>query len=311
MTPSRILLVLPLTMLVLLRVPPAIAQAANLQVVALNWEAAEYLLNLDITPMAVVDAEDYRRWVIKPALPESVPSAGSRNESNPELLAELKPDLIVTSPVLERIEPMLEHIAPVLSLEDYNANIAAMPAARQRYLSLASRVDQLPVAKERLNALTAHFEMLQCKLKAHFPAGLPDVTLARFASPTTVLVFGDNSMPDVALKQLGMKASFVLPPASWGITQLPVARLAYVNAGYVLYFEPFYQQEKLFESAMWQAMPFVRSKHFASMVPTWTYGGLFSLQYIADAIAKALLASESEQGSDISRTCADLESAQP
>jgi iron complex transport system substrate-binding protein len=45
------------------------AMPAAKRIVALNWEAAENLLELGITPLAVADADDYRRWVAQPCCP--------------------------------------------------------------------------------------------------------------------------------------------------------------------------------------------------------------------------------------------------
>src|SRR5690606_22500578 len=82
------------------------------RIVALTWEAAEQVLELGITPLAVADADDYREWVVRPELPASVLSAGTRLEPNLELLVELKPDLILISPVLADMQAQLARIAP-------------------------------------------------------------------------------------------------------------------------------------------------------------------------------------------------------
>ena len=46
---------------------------AEPRVVALSWEATEHLLKLDITPIAVADADQYRAQVARPPLPTQVP----------------------------------------------------------------------------------------------------------------------------------------------------------------------------------------------------------------------------------------------
>lgn len=67
------------------------------RIVALNWDLAEQLLELGITPVGVPNIKDYTTWVVKPAIPNSVEDLGTRAEPNMQKLAELKPDLILAA----------------------------------------------------------------------------------------------------------------------------------------------------------------------------------------------------------------------
>ncbi len=71
--------------------------AGSPRIVCLEWTAAELVLTLGIVPVALADVAGYREWVAAPALPASVLDLGSRGEPNKELVARLKPDLIVAT----------------------------------------------------------------------------------------------------------------------------------------------------------------------------------------------------------------------
>lgn len=52
------------------------------RIVALNWDLAEQLLELGVTPVGVPNIKDYTTWVVKPTIPESVQDLGTRAEPN-------------------------------------------------------------------------------------------------------------------------------------------------------------------------------------------------------------------------------------
>ena len=281
--------------LLLLWLTPLWAQDAP-RVAALSWEAAEHLLMLDVTPLTVADAGDYRTWVVRPTLPDGVPSAGSRLEPNLELLAELQPQLIVIAPQLEDIRPLLERIAPVQLYPGFGQQHDNQQAQREAFLDLARALGREALARRRLQAMDAELVQLRERLQVHFAGQLPAVTVIRFSSPTAAFINGPNSMPQHALTLLGLQPALPLEPSPWGITQVPITTLGHIERGVVLHIEPFAQEAQLFASPLWQAMPFVRGGRFAAMPSTWTYGGVFSLQYLAESISGALLKLPAESG---------------
>ncbi|WP_236743945.1 ABC transporter substrate-binding protein [Marinobacter similis] len=72
------------------------------RIVALNWAATEALLLLGVTPIGVADKTGYATWVREPVLPDHVPNIGTRVAPSLEAIAELEPDLIVTSSEMHR-----------------------------------------------------------------------------------------------------------------------------------------------------------------------------------------------------------------
>ncbi|WP_374497517.1 iron-siderophore ABC transporter substrate-binding protein [Vogesella indigofera] len=259
------------------------------RVVALSWEAAEQLLELGITPLAVADADDYRQWVVRPTLPPATLPAGGRLEPNLELLASLKPDLIIISPSLLDMRPQLARIAPVLYFDAYRHDHDNAQVARDIYLQLAGLFGRSALAQQKLAAMQQGFARLRGRLQQRFGAQLPRVDVIRFASPAVVYLYGSNSMPLHALQRLGI-AGTPQPAASiWGVTQQKVVQLGQLRDSVVLYQQPFEQAGKLFGTPLWRAMPFVQRGRFAAVRATWSYGGIFSLYYLAEAMTDALL----------------------
>lgn len=69
------------------------------------------------------------------------------------------------------------------------------------------------------------------------------VTL-RFANPTSVFLYTENSTPQYVLEQLGLSSALPQPPKEWGIVQKRLSELQHVEQGYVLYFLPFAEEKK-------------------------------------------------------------------
>lgn len=269
---------------VLLCLLAGLAQAEP-RVVALSWEAAEHLLKLDITPIAVADADQYRAQVVRPPLPAQVPSAGSRRAPDLEQLAALKPDLIVIGEPLEGMRAQLARIAPVTTYGSLSQEQDSYLVARDDYLALAQRFGREDHALRELAAMQVQVDELHRQLVEHFRGQLPKVVVIRFTSPSTVRVDGSDSMIDHALQQLHLQPAYPQPREA----VVPVQALASIEEGVVLYIEPFAGQAQLFATREWRAMPFVRADRFAAMPDTWAHGGVFSIQYLAEAITKALL----------------------
>jgi len=283
MKPSPVLACLALLCCLIPELP------AEPRIAALSWEPTEHLLQLGITPLTVADAQDYRDWVVQPALPPHVPNAGTRTEPNLELLAQLRPELILITPLLEDIRGSLERIAPVLSYGDFTQREDNLQLQRRNFLHLAAHLQRSELAEQRLRHMEQRIADLRQQLLEHFGGELPKVTLIRFASPTHVQIFGPNSLPQHAMDLLGLQPAQPVALSRWGNIQAPVTQLGTLEDGVVIYIEPFAQQERLFNTRLWQAMPFVRQQRLAGMRATWTHGGVFSTQYLAEAISEALL----------------------
>lgn len=261
------------------------------RIVALNWDLAEQLLELGITPVGVPNIKDYSEWVVKPAIPASVDDLGTRAEPNMQKLAELKPDLILAASPQKDLIPRLQTIAPVLYYESYAGQQDSAQEVIDNFKQIAQVVNKSDVANQKLQAMQTRFAELRHQLIEAFGEPLPQVLAMRFANQTSVYLYTEHSTTQYVLKQLGLTPALSLPSQPWGISQKRITELQHIKDGYVLYFGPFTQQQKaqLNKSMLWKAMPFVRNGHVNEAEPVWNYGGAMSMEYIAESITKSML----------------------
>src|SRR5271155_2310939 len=84
-------------------------------------------------PIAIVDAVSWNKFVVEPPLPPGIADLGLSTEINFELLASLKPDLILTSPFVQELEPAQKRSGETLSLSVFEPG--SVPFAQQRAIT--------------------------------------------------------------------------------------------------------------------------------------------------------------------------------
>ncbi|MBR9727417.1 ABC transporter substrate-binding protein [Shewanella intestini] len=262
--------------------------ATPTRIVALNWDLAEQLLDVGITPVGVANPTDYRTWVVHPTMPDSVANVGTRMEPSLAEIAALKPDLILAASPQKDLLARLQRIAPVLYYDTYNSHESAANAAINNFRLIADVVDKSSVAEQKIAHMQQRFVTLKQQLSVAYPQ-LPQVVALRFANENSVFIYGKNSTTEYAMTQLGLRLAMPQPGSRWGIVQKRVIDLAKIDQGYVLYFKPHYYQQQLDASILWQAMPFIKNGHIHSVEPVWNYGGAMSILRIAEQITASLL----------------------
>lgn len=264
--------------------------AAPSRVIALSWEATEYLLTLGVTPLAIADYRDYQQWVIEPALPATVLDAGSRLEPNLERIYALKPDLIIINPALAAMQTSLEKIAPTLLLDAFREDHDNAQAAEQLQRQLARRLGREKQHDAFLQAKAQKLSALRQQIEQRYGQSAPPICMVRFASPTTFWVYGENSMLEAAMKSLGLKNACPQPRSAWGTRLRKLPDLAQLQHGLLLTLAPFPRQAELIRSPVWQALPVVQAQQVRAIDSVWTNGGLYSTQRLAETMTRVLLA---------------------
>ncbi|MFD2176122.1 iron-siderophore ABC transporter substrate-binding protein [Veronia pacifica] len=259
------------------------------RVAALNWDIAEQVIELGITPVGMPDIKGYQEWVVKPAVPSDVRDIGTRSEPNYELLAELKPDVILIASPQKDLFERLSEIAPVLFYQTYSEKHDNISAAFQSFRQIAQVLGKEAVADKKLALISERMDELKEQLDIAFPGDKPLVTTFRFASETSVYIYGKNSIPEYVLRYMGFENAMPQPASQWGVTQKGVTDLRHIKNGIAMYFQPFNHKAKLERSVVWRAMPFVRNKRVTDIESTWSYGGAMSVLYNAEAITASLL----------------------
>lgn len=152
------------------------ASAPVLRIATIDWTIAETLLALGVTPLAVGDVGSYRAWVGEPLLSAAVVDIGQRAQPNRELLAELKPDRILISPLAAPLAPTLSRIAPVQSIALYEPDADLWQRLHEATLTIAALVDKTAEAEQ----LLARLDQDLAQMRATLPEDLPPLLVVQF-----------------------------------------------------------------------------------------------------------------------------------
>lgn len=282
-------LVTLLILLTLSATPGRAQDEAPPRIATLSWALTEHVLELDIVPVGVADVAGYRQWVRRPALGEGVVDLGLRQEPNIERLADLAPDLILASERQADLVPVLRRIAPVRVIRGFDAAQDNAAAARAAYLDLARDLDRTSLARDRLAALDARIAAAGARVRDHFGGEVRPILPIRLLTPESLRVHGANSMALAALDGMELRHAAPGQPTAWGFVQKRVEDLAGFKHAIVLQIGPFAEKDTLAARQIWQFMPFIRAGRYAETSAVWTFGGVFSLGYLAETFSGALL----------------------
>lgn len=280
----------------MLQAEPAMPAAADLpqadavksvpRIATVDWTIAETLLALGVTPLAVGDVSAYRAWVGEPLLPADVVDIGLRAQPNRELLAELKPDRILISPLAAPLAPTLSRIAPVQSIALYDPQTDLWQRLHEATLTIAALVNKTAEANVLLTDLNRDLE----QMKQTLPAELPPLLVVQFIDERHVRVFGRHSLFEAVMQRLGLRNAWQGETNAWGFSvasieqfmALPAARLVVVDP------IPVGVSERLQEPGLWQHLPLVQQAPVLHLPAVWSFGGVLAARRFASLLNEAL-----------------------
>ncbi|HHQ4900989.1 TPA: ABC transporter substrate-binding protein [Aeromonas veronii] len=257
------------------------------RIATVDWTIAETLLALGVTPLAVGDAGPYQAWVGEPRLPAGVVDIGLRTQPNRELLAELKPDRILISPLAAPLAPTFSRIAPVSTIALYDGQTDLWQRLHEVTLTLARMVGKTAEGERLLAGLDRDLASMQARL----PADLPPLLVVQFIDERHVRVFGRHSLFDAVMTRLGLRNGWQEQTNDWGFSvvsieqfmTLPTARLVVVDP------IPVGVNERLQEPGLWQHLPLVRQAPVLHLPAVWSFGGVLAARRFAGLLSDALL----------------------
>ncbi|MGL6604955.1 ABC transporter substrate-binding protein [Aeromonas hydrophila] len=266
--------------------PQADAVKSVPRIATVDWTIAETLLALGVTPLAVGDVGSYRAWVGEPLLPAAVVDIGQRAQPNRELLAELKPDRILISPLAAPLAPTLSRIAPVQSIALYEPDADLWQRLHEATLTIAALVDKTTEAEHLLSTLDQ--DLVQ--MRATLPEDLPPLLVVQFIDERHVRVFGRHSLFEAVMQRLGLRNGWQGETNAWGfavasleqLMALPQARLVVVDP------IPVGVSERLQEPGLWQQLPQVRAEAVLHLPAVWSFGGVLAARRFAVQLSTAL-----------------------
>lgn len=265
------------------------------RVISLNWAATEALLLLGVTPVGVADRDGYNVWVQEPELPEGVANIGTRVAPSLEAIAELKPDLIVTSSEMAPAANQLERIAPTYVVSVYKQGSRPFDKASDMLTTLGEMLNREARAEAVLEDID---QTLQTQRRRLENAGLTDrpVALVNFLDDRHVRVYAPNGLFQSALNALGLKNAWPNPGNYWGFSVVGLEALAPYRDSRIVVISPTLPglSDTLANSPFWTYLPPVQRDQVYQIDPVWPFGGVFPVKRLATLLADALL----EGGSD-------------
>ncbi len=242
---------------------PAFAQ--SLRVVTLTNDSTEAMLALGITPVGAT-----RSLVGNPWFPHitdqmtGVTVVGQELNPNIELIASLKPDLILGSKQkLGRLKPILTLIAPTVFVKDNRYQW------QQNFLTYAHAVDQAAAGKQYLVCLNTQIDTLKTALA---PQPLKRVSVIRF-NPGQVRMYQLDSFTGELFAALGLQR----PPAqqvhAYGVSNFSRERIQALDADILFYFtygtrrqqSTLQYRDSFMRDASWQQLHVVRQQQVYSL----------------------------------------------
>ncbi|GGA99586.1 ABC transporter substrate-binding protein [Brucella endophytica] len=254
--------------------PRAACAASSPRIVSLDYGLSSTLLSLGVVPAAISDLADWGRWVIEPAMPASVIDLGNTMEVNVEILAQIRPDIILMTPYLDQLAPIVAPYGKVSRYEiftpDSGAILTASIAATRK---LGAEIGREMEAEAFLARADAFFGKCRERLARVSP---PPVALVNFMDARHARIYGSPGLFHNVLERIGVMNAWKEPANYWGFQTISIEELARVTDpdAVLIAFDPVPGDvlPKLGRSPLWQALPFSRPGHFSILPPTLMFG---------------------------------------
>jgi iron complex transport system substrate-binding protein len=256
-----------------------------------NWAMTESLLALGIDPVAVPEADGYRVWVVEPQLPATFADLGTRREPNFEALREAKPDAILIGGEMAMAYDKLSAVAPTLvySIYDTGKDTPAIDNAESLLRNIGKLAGKSDKAEEVIASANARIDAAAARIRDQVGADAK-FTIVRITDEAHFRIHGKTSLLGSTLARMGFANAWQGEVNGWGFHNGDVSDLAKMGDVQFAYVEPIApaMQSRLFDTAIWKAMPFTRNGHVYAVPASWTFGGLLSAARFAELLADAV-----------------------
>lgn len=259
------------------------------RIATLDWALSETVMSLGVTPVAASDTKNYNQWVSKPALPDKVADLGSRTEPNTELLAKLKPDLILISSYLLPAYETLSSIAPVAVVDIYKDNQTPFANAEKLTRDLGQLLGREQQAEALIEQTVQHLKDNGAKLQ-QAGLGQGNLMFIRFVNQQTLRIHGKGSLINDTITRMGLHNEWQQNTNSWGFSTTEISKIAEHQDSRVMIFGPLRPKDKqsLTQSPLWQAMAFTRNKQVYELPAIWSFGSLIAARRLSDNVTRLL-----------------------
>ncbi|MBN8940517.1 MAG: iron-siderophore ABC transporter substrate-binding protein [Rhizobiales bacterium] len=265
---------------------PAAAEGRPVRrIVSLDFGLAETLLAMDIAPVGLPAIADWANWVVEPRLPAGIVDLGTAQEVNLELLSELAPDVILTTPYLARLSSALGRIAPVVSLPIYDARGEPLARAAEAARRLAAMTGEAGRGEALIGRVEATFAGVRARLAG---TDRTPAYFVNFMDARHVRVYGAKSLFQGVLDRIGLPNAWTGPTNDWGFATVGIEALATRSATRLFYLQPAHEFERTSRGALWQSLSFARLGQVAMLPPILMFGALPSAARFARIVGDRL-----------------------
>jgi ferric hydroxamate transport system substrate-binding protein len=269
---------------------PLAFAASSMRVASLSWAGAQILVSIGAPPIALAERDSYPETGALPVMPASVLELGSHSEPNLELLAQLKPDLIVRDEDQSNLDAQLRHIAPTHSIDIYDAQrgkpYALAIAETRRLATVVGRASQaslyLDDVERQLDAYAKQVATLSAR---------PVLIVDLYDDGRHLFVYGPNSMLHDVMTRLGI-ANAWHGETDTGFALLDIEDLASMRDAQLFYISHGERDDvalrNLSRSLLWRSLPFVAAGRVRPLPGFFTYGASSCAVQFANGLTHGL-----------------------
>ncbi|MBK0031185.1 ABC transporter substrate-binding protein [Erwinia sp. S43] len=264
------------------------------RIVAINWAAAETLLSIGITPLAISDTGYFRRRIPQPVLPDGVQDIGPFWEPNMELLDALRPSLIISDVLSAPVMAKMAAIAPLETVSGWYASGNPWQALHDWTQQTGRRLGADAAAARWLQRVKVEVNDLRQRLEARQQARVLAMVLDQDGKHATI--YGSGSLADAVIRQLGLRNAWQKAVNAAHIARVRIEELADLPCDRLFYTELPTAMTRLMRArqpdGLWQQLPMVKSDRVTHLDHFFPFGGLATGLALAGDITRAL---EAEQ----------------
>lgn len=269
------------------------------RIVALEWLYAEDVMALGVQPVGIADIEGMNTWVNIPVeIGSDVTDVGTRQEPNLEIVASLKPDLIIgLKSNIEANYEAFSKIAPTLVFDPYPAEGDGDQYEEMisTFNTIADVLGKQDEAEKVLSDLDQSYADAKAKLESAGMTERPFALAMGYSNQNAVTfrISTDNSLAVKILEHIGLTNAFKPTQFEvYGFTTTDVEALPALqdaNFLHIIQESDNVIDNQLKDNPVWNGLNFVKEDRvYALGGDMWPYGGPLSAQVMAQKTADLL-----------------------
>ncbi len=267
---------------------PGCTSADAPTIATMDWMLLETLIALGAAPAGAAQLQGFEKWVGTAVPPDSVMELGLRSQPNLALVSQLQPDRILMSRRFVALGERLSRIAPVTLVDTYLREGPVWPNLLAATRTVATLACRQAAGQRLIQTVTQELERLKQRLRGD----TTPLLIMQFVDQQHVRIFGEGSLYDAVINQLGLDNAWNGATNTWGYALVGLDALLRrdLRDARMIIVEPLPTglETQLARNGLWQHLPAVRRGGVLRISEVWSFGGLPSARRFARLIARAL-----------------------